>query len=81
MSKLYTRKDNRLAWYNYSDSGVYYVTVCSLNRKCIFGDINCVGGRLALPRIKLSKISEIINPMGEYVGTGLRPVRYNLVIK
>ena len=61
MPKLYTRKDNRLSGYNYSNSGAYYVTVCSMNRKCIFGDINCVGGRLALPRIKLSKIGEIIN--------------------
>ncbi len=33
------RKPTRLKEYNYSEPGYYYVTICTNNRKCIFGDI------------------------------------------
>ena len=36
------RKANRLATYNYSQSGVYFITICSKNKRCTFGTI--VGG-------------------------------------
>ncbi|MFH0771728.1 MAG: hypothetical protein V1933_03825 [Candidatus Omnitrophota bacterium] len=33
------RKKVRLAEYDYSQSGYYYVTVCAYERRCVFGDI------------------------------------------
>jgi putative transposase len=29
----------RLKAYNYAEPGWYYVTICTYNRKCLFGDI------------------------------------------
>src|SRR4030042_6515533 len=34
-----TRRSVRLPKYDYSKNGWYYVTICTQNRKCIFGDI------------------------------------------
>lgn len=34
------RKTQRLPGYDYSQNGVYFVTICSENRKQIFGDIS-----------------------------------------
>lgn len=39
MRKLITRKQVRLKDYDYSDNGYYHVTICTQNRKNIFGDI------------------------------------------
>ncbi|MCK4730578.1 MAG: transposase [Candidatus Aenigmarchaeota archaeon] len=73
MSKILTRKNNRLRNYNYSDNGWYFVTICSRGRKNIFVEINnkYVGEGLAPSRdntpvqykdnIKLSKIGKIID--------------------
>jgi len=33
------RKSIRLKYYNYLETGGYFVTICALNRKSIFGDI------------------------------------------
>jgi len=40
------RKHLRLKWYDYSSPGWYYVTICTQNRKCLFGKIN--NGRMEL---------------------------------
>lgn len=34
------RKDIRLKYYDYSQSGLYFVTICVSDKKCLFGDIN-----------------------------------------
>jgi len=34
------RKTIRLKGYDYSQSGYYFITVCTENRKCVFGNIN-----------------------------------------
>lgn len=34
------RKSIRLKHYNYSNKGLYYLTICTQNRKCVFGKIN-----------------------------------------
>ena len=39
MNKYPTRKIRRLKTYNYSQSGLYYVTICTDNRQELFGDI------------------------------------------
>lgn len=40
MSKIPNRKPNRLSNYDYSNEGVYFVTICSKNRGNIFSRIN-----------------------------------------
>lgn len=77
MPKLLTRKNNRLKNYNYSNNGWYFVTICSKDRKNIFGTYHTiVGTGLAPVRYapsrdnapvrnknngKLSKIGKIID--------------------
>ncbi len=64
MPKLLTRKRIRIKHYNYSESGYYFVTVCSNNRENIFGEYNkYVGAGLVSARnnIKLSEIGRIID--------------------
>ena len=64
MTKLITRKQNRLINYDYSLTGYYFVTVCSNDRKNILGEYknnNNVGAPLACARIKLSIIGQIID--------------------
>ena len=46
MKELRTRKPNRLKGYNYSKSGLYFITICSKNREEIFGSVGAtVPGR------------------------------------
>ncbi len=44
------RKNNRhsirMKGYDYSKAGVYYITICTQNRKCLFGDI--INGEMQL---------------------------------
>ena len=63
------RKKNRLAGYDYSHPGAYFVTLCVKNRECLFGNI-IVGGMDGFAgnglRPKGIPIS-IIFPIGETV--------------
>lgn len=43
---LKDRKQNRLQGYNYSQPGLYFVTICVQNRQELFGEI--VGGKMIL---------------------------------
>ena len=75
MNNLPKRKLNRLFNYNYSDEGIYFVTICSKDRKNIFSKIDkkTVGTALAAVRnsvrnpvgnsiyIKLTGLGKIIN--------------------
>ena len=38
-SEIHHRRSIRLKKYDYSQSGAYFVTVCTKNRKCLFGKI------------------------------------------
>ena len=67
MQNLKTRKLNRLENHDYSTTGYYFVTICSKNRKIIFGEYveDHVGTALAAVRnkaryIKLSGLGNII---------------------
>ena len=42
MDPLPKRKPNRLAGYDYSQSGAYFITICAKGRHTIFGTV-CVG--------------------------------------
>ncbi len=37
--QTYHRRSVRLEGYDYSQAGVYFVTVCTQNRECLFGDV------------------------------------------
>ena len=50
----YKTKSLRLQTWNYSSSGIYFITICTKDRKCILGEIN--NGK-----IYLSRIGKIIN--------------------
>ena len=79
MQELLTRKQIRLKNYDYSLNGYYFITVCSNNRKNIFGKYkNDVGVPLVCARnnIELSIIGKIIdtqwnNIKNQYVGIEL----------
>ncbi|EKE15313.1 MAG: hypothetical protein ACD_12C00078G0001, partial [uncultured bacterium] len=47
------RKQIRLKRYDYSDAGWYFVTICSQNMECLFGDV-------VDNQIKLNQFGEII---------------------
>ena len=36
---IHHRKSNRLQGYDYSSAGLYFITLCTHNRKCLFGKI------------------------------------------
>ena len=43
---IHHRKSIRLKGYNYSQAGAYFVTICTRDRECVFGEI--VDGRMVL---------------------------------
>lgn len=51
---LKKRKSIRLSDYDYSQNGLYFITICTKNRKCIFGEIK-------KHEIILSEIGQIVN--------------------
>ena len=38
--KLSKRKQMRIPQYNYSNEGLYFITICTQNRKCILSEIH-----------------------------------------
>jgi putative transposase len=53
MQIKYNRKSIRLHKYDYTSPGMYFVTICTHNKKCFFGDI--IDGE-----IKLNKLGEFV---------------------
>jgi len=39
IQNIHHRKSIRLQGYDYSKSGLYFITICVQNRKCLFGNI------------------------------------------
>jgi len=37
--EIYRRRSLRLQGYDYAQAGAYFVTVCTWNRECLFGDV------------------------------------------
>ncbi len=60
---LYNRQSIRLKEYDYSQSGAYFITICTKNRECLFGAIK--NGEMTLNKLgkiaynELKKTSEI----------------------
>lgn len=59
---LHHRHSIRLKEYDYSQNGMYFITVCAQNRECLFGEIiEIVGaGPCARPGMKLNNVGKMI---------------------
>ncbi len=56
---MQVRKPTRLKGYNYSQNGVYFLTVCTKAKECILGSV--VGdGVLDVPQMHLSEYGKIV---------------------
>ena len=54
------RKQIRLQTYNYSSAGVYFVTICTAEKRCILSRIPVGGGVLDAPKTELSAHGKIV---------------------
>ncbi len=54
------RKPNRIPDFDYSQNYSYFITICTENRRCVFGTI-FNGGQGQAPQIRLSEAGEIAN--------------------
>ncbi len=54
------RKSNRLISYDYSKNGMYFITICSSDKKCLFG-------KILTNKIQLNKIGKIIEKAIEQI--------------
>ena len=58
MEELKNRKTPRHPYFNYNHAGIYFITICTQNRRCILSRI--VGtGVLDCPRVELTNYGEI----------------------
>ena len=49
------RKRTRLKGYDYSRAGVYFLTLCAAERRCLFAQVRAGGGVPDAPRVILTK--------------------------
>lgn len=56
---MQTRKNNRLKNFDYSSSGTYYITICTKEKKNLFGSI--VGAPIGRPFCRLSDYGKIVD--------------------
>jgi len=64
------RKANRLADYDYSRDGFYFITICTHNRKCSFGDIHDV-------QMQLNQLGEIVKTQWLWLAAQYRYVEHD----
>ncbi len=57
--KIHHRRSIRLKGYDYSQAGLYFVTICCQDRECLFGKI--VGAENFLPEMVLNDAGKIAN--------------------
>lgn len=67
MKNLPQRKQIRLKGYDYSENGYYFVTICTQDRVCMFGNINNVGVWRDKPFLGRDKPTMALNNCGEIV--------------
>lgn len=56
--KIHHRRSIRLKGYDYAQAGLYFITICCHNRKCLFGEI--VRANNYLPEIETQQQSEMV---------------------
>lgn len=57
---FYSRRSVRLRDYDYSQAGLYFVTICTFQKACLFGDIR--GGELIL-----NKLGQLVRDLWLYI--------------
>jgi putative transposase len=55
---IHHRRSIRLKGYDYSQTGAYFITICTQNRECLFGDI--VGANGIRPEMILNEYGKIV---------------------
>ena len=60
MKQFPTRRKNRLENITYTENGIYFITICSKDKKCIFSRIIPGENESLAPEVRLSKIGKII---------------------
>ncbi len=58
ISEKHRRRSIRLQGYDYSQAGAYFVTICTWNRECIFGDIESCRGNSRIALNEHGKVAE-----------------------
>ena len=61
------RKPTRLKEYDYSTPGIYFITICTHNRKCLLSNIIVGEGLCALPQNTLTPIGNEIEKSIQYI--------------
>ena len=56
---IHHRRSIRLKGYDYSQAGLYFITICTHKRECLFGKI--VGAENILPEMILNSAGKIVN--------------------
>ena len=70
---IYHRHSIRLKGYDYSQEGLYFITICTQNHKHLFGEIKnvphigTVGAGSACPESNINIPQMILNPYGEII--------------
>ena len=67
------RKNTRLRGFDYSQTGAYFITICTHNRKCLFSNI--VGAIHELPENKLTQYGELAEQIIQFL-----PGRFHISI-
>ncbi len=62
---LRQRKSLRLQGYDYSQNGMYFITICTSNRECLFGDV--IDGQMILNEYGIIVENEILNIAKHYL--------------
>ena len=55
---MFHRKSTRLVGYDYANENYYYVTICTHERRCIFGDVKALSKYGKIAEEELLKISK-----------------------
>ncbi len=61
--KIHNRKSIRLKGYDYAQAGLYFLTICAQNRKCLFGEVSVnttLRGRKNYPQMILNDAGKMI---------------------
>src|SRR5450759_2947031 len=56
---IHNRRSIRLKGYDYSQAGLYFITICCFNRECLFGDV--VNGEMVLNEYGTIACNEWLN--------------------
>ena len=60
MEKLPKRKNPRLAGYDYSQNGAYFITICTKDMQCVLGSIVGTDDHIG-PQVTLTNIGKVVN--------------------